>query len=149
MQLELGSIVGDYRLEDLVGKGGMGVVFRATQLTLGRSVALKVISPALAADEETRMRFVREARTGAAVEHPNAVPVYEVGDDGGFLYISMRFIAGTDLSKVIKSEVYLEPSRAVEIVSQVAAALDASHAQGVVHRDVKPHNVLLTEHDGA
>ena len=144
--LRPGTIVGNYRLETLIGRGGMGVVFRGTQIDLGRSVALKIINPSFAAEEDSRKRFVREARTGAAVEHPNALPIYEVGDERGLLFISMRYIEGSDLFRVIQREGYLEADRVVRLVRQIAAALDAAHAARLVHRDVKPHNILITQH---
>ena len=145
-ELRPGSIVHGYRLESRIGRGGMGVVFRATQLALGRAVALKIINPALAARESARARFIREARIGASVEHPNALPVFEIGDAEGRLFISMRYVNGADLNRIIEREAYVEPERVVDIVQQVAGALDAAHANGLVHRDVKPHNILIALH---
>ena len=145
-RLEPGAVVGGYRLTDLIGCGGMGVVFRATQVVLGRSVALKIIDPVVSMHEETRLRFIREARIGAAVEHPNVVPVYEVGDDDGLLFISMRYVPGVDLAQQIHRDGRVDAPRAVAIIRQVASALDEAHALGLIHRDVKPHNILLTAH---
>src|SRR5215210_6486177 len=140
----LGSTLGDFRIEGVVGRGGMGVVYRATQLTLGRPVALKVISSALAWEEGFRERFERESRLAASLDHPHVIPVYAAGEQDGVLYIAMRFVEGTDLRALIASLGRLEPARAVMLVSQVASALDAAHSRGLVHRDVKPANVLVT-----
>lgn len=146
--LEPGTTVAGYRIEDVAGEGGMGVVYRATQLGLERNVALKLITPELGEDDEFRERFKRESKTAAAIEHPNVIPVHEAGEADGRLFISMRFIEGTDLRAMILSEGRLEPKRAARILSQVASALDAAHAHGLVHRDIKPANVLIARHDG-
>jgi CHASE2 domain-containing sensor protein len=143
--LERDQIIAGFRIERLVGRGGMGVVYEATQLMLGRRVALKLIRPAVARDERVRERFKQESRLAAAVEHPNVIPLYEAGEDGDILFIAMRFIPGTDLAALIAEEGPLGPRRATRIVRQVAAALDAAHAAGLVHRDVKPSNVLVAE----
>src|SRR5829696_4275575 len=121
----------------------MGEVFRAVQLNLGRRVALKVLAPDLAADDRFRRRFLRESRIAASIDHPSIIPIYETGEDGGLLYIAMRFVDGPDLAAVLRREGRLEPSRALAIMSQVAGALDAAHERGLVHRDVKPANMLL------
>ena len=126
----------------------MGVVYLAEQEALRRQVAVKVISPEFAGDPAFRRRFERESRLAAAIEHPNLVPVHAAGEDEGRLFIVMRFIAGTDLRVVLAEEGALPPARAVEIVSAVAAGLDAAHAAGLVHRDVKPANVLLATDAG-
>ena len=147
--LEAGTIIGGYRIEDVAGEGGMGVVYRATQLGLERHVALKLITPDLGGDEEFRERFKRESKTAASIEHPNVIPVHEAGEAEGRLFISMRYIEGTDLRAMILSDGRLEPARAARILSQVAAALDAAHAHGLVHRDIKPANVLIASQDGA
>ncbi len=139
------QIIAGFRIERLVGRGGMGVVYEATQLMLGRRVALKLIRPVVARDPSVRERFKRESRLAAAVEHPNVIPLYETGEDGDILYIAMRFIPGADLAALIAQEGRLGPRRASQIVRQVAAALDAAHAAGLVHRDVKPSNVLVAE----
>lgn len=127
----------------MAGRGGMGIVYRATQLSLGRPVALKLIAAEFATDPGFRERFQREARLAAAIDHPNVVPVHAAGEDDGRLYLVMRFVEGTDLQALLRAEGRLEPARAAAIVAQVAAALDAAHAAGLVHRDVKPANVLL------
>jgi serine/threonine protein kinase len=141
--LHPGITVAGYHLDSVLGHGGIGIIFRATQTILGRRVALKVINPVLAGQDDLRTRFVREARAGAAVEHPNALPVYEVGDEDGLLFISMRYVDGPDLATEISRESWVDPPRAVETIRQVASALDAAHSTGLVHRDVKPHNILL------
>ena len=122
----------------------MGIVYRATQLSLGRPVALKLIAPEHAADASFRERFQRESRMAAAIDHPNVIPVYEAGEEDGRLFLVMRWVAGTDLHKLLRAEGRLEPLRAAAIVTQVAGALDAAHAAGLIHRDVKPANVLLS-----
>jgi serine/threonine protein kinase len=142
-QLARDEIIAGFRIERLVGRGGMGVVYEATQLNLNRRVALKLIRPSIARRPEVRERFKRESRLAAAVEHPNVIPVYEAGEDGELLFIAMRFIRGSDLATTLTHEIRLEPARAARIVVQIAAALDAAHAAGLVHRDVKPANVLL------
>ena len=134
---------GGFRIESIAGRGGMGVVYRAVQLDLGRSVALKLIAADRAADPAFRERFQRESRLAALIDHPNVVPVHGAGEADGQLYLVMRYVPGTDLHRLLKAEGPLEPMRAAEIVAQVASALDAAHAAGLVHRDVKPANVLL------
>lgn len=133
-----------YRIECRVGRGGMGVVYRATELALDRPVALKVLSDELARDAEFRRRFVAESKLAASLDHPHVVPIHAAGEHEGVLYIAMRFVPGEDLRTVLREEGPLEPERAVRIIAQVASALDAAHAHGLVHRDVKPGNVLLT-----
>ncbi len=138
-----GTELAGYRIEELIGRGGMGVVYRAEQLHLGRTVALKLLVPELAEADGFRERFVREARTAAAIQHPNIVTVYDAGEADGLLYIAMQLVEGTDLATTLSREGALEPRRAIAILGQVADALDAAHALGIVHRDVKPGNVLL------
>jgi streptogramin lyase len=132
-----------YRPEELVGQGGMGVVYRARDLRLKRVVALKLMAPELATDERFRERFAREAELAMSLEHPNVVPIHDAGELDGRLYLVMRFVEGTDLRALLRDEGALEPRRALAIVGKVANALDAAHAKGLVHRDVKPSNVLL------
>ena len=122
----------------------MGEVYRAVQLSLGRRVALKVLAPKLAADDVFRRRFLRESRIAASAEdHPSIIPIYETGEDGGLLYIAMRYVDGMDLSTLFRRKGRLEPARALAIMAQVASALDTTHARGLVHRDIKPANILL------
>jgi hypothetical protein len=138
-----GDVFGDFRIESVAGRGGMGVVYRAVQLDLGRPVALKLIASDRAADPAFRERFQRESRLAALIDHPNVVPVHGAGEEDGQLYLVMRYVPGTDLHRLLKHEGPLPPERAAAIVAQVASALDAAHAAGLVHRDVKPANVLI------
>jgi predicted Ser/Thr protein kinase len=140
----LGASVAGYRIEAFAGRGGMGVVYLARQIALDRAVALKLITPELARDEAFRARFARESRIAASLDHPNVIPVYEAGEDGDRLFIAMRFVDGTDLGRMLASEGALAPGLAAELVAQAASALDAAHARGLVHRDVKPANLLVT-----
>ncbi len=136
------------RIEAVAGRGGMGVVYRATELALSRRVALKVVAPEGVADRDFTERFGREVRMAASIDHPNIVPVYGAGEEAGRLYLVMRYVDGTDLHALVRRAGRLEPSRAAGIVAQVASGLDAAHASGLVHRDVKPANVLLTSSSG-
>jgi serine/threonine-protein kinase len=144
MDPRIGTEFAGHRIESVIGRGGASVVYLAEHLRLGRKVALKVLAPHLADDEAFRERFIRESRTAAGLDHPNIVTVYDAGEVEGSLYISMRFVEGSDLGRVLAAEGALEPARTVSILSQVASALDAAHAQGLVHRDVKPANILVT-----
>ena len=138
-----GDVFGGFRIESIAGRGGMGVVYRAVQLDLNRPVALKLIAADRAADPAFRERFQRESRLAALIDHPNVVPVHGAGEADGQLYLVMRYVPGTDLHRLLKHDGPLEPLRAAEFVAQVGAALDAAHAAGLVHRDVKPANVLI------
>ena len=139
----VGTEVGRYRLESVIGRGGMAIVYQAEDLRLGRRVALKVLAPELAESPDFRERFLRESRFAAGLEHPNIVPIYEAGDADGLLYIAMRYLPDGDLNKLLAKEGRLAPAEVVAIGSQVAAALDTAHAVGLVHRDVKPANILI------
>jgi DNA-binding beta-propeller fold protein YncE/tRNA A-37 threonylcarbamoyl transferase component Bud32 len=138
----VGSRVAGYRLDEPVGRGGMAVVYRAFDMRLQRRVALKILAPELAGDQEFRQRFIRESRAAAAVDHPNIIPIFEAGEVGGVLFIAMRFVDGRDVQTLIDARGPLPLQRACDIVTQVASALDAAHASGLVHRDVKPANML-------
>jgi serine/threonine-protein kinase len=144
--LESGTIVGGYRIERPLGRGGMGAVYVAVHERLGRSVALKVLPPELAADPGFRARFLRECEAVARLEHPHIVPIYDAGESAdGMLYLAMRLVPGGDLKALIATYGHLTPEHTLMIVEQIAAALDAAHLAGVVHRDVKPANILLDD----
>src|SRR5215217_4957258 len=147
--LQPGDVFAGHRIEGLAGRGGMGVVYRATELTLDRVVALKLIAPALAGDPDFRARFLRESRAAASIEHPNVLPIYYAGELDDELYIVMRYVDGQDLRTLVRASGRLDAGRVAAIVAQVGAALDAAHARGLVHRDVKPANVLLAADDHA
>ncbi|HWC15341.1 MAG TPA: protein kinase [Actinomycetota bacterium] len=139
-----GRAVGDYHLEQVIGRGGMGIVYRARSRSSGLVVALKLMIPELAGDDEFRERFEREGQFVPSLDHPNVVTVYDFGEADGELYIAMQLIEGANLKELVKEHGRLDPARAVHVVRQVASALDAAHELGVVHRDVKPQNVLIS-----
>jgi hypothetical protein len=143
VELAPGDEFAGCRIEAVAGRGGMGVVYRATELSLGRPVALKLLAPERAGDPAFRDRFQRESRMAAAIDHPNVIPVYAAGEHDGSLYLVMRYVRGTDLHALLRERGALGPELAAELVGQVASGLDAAHAAGLVHRDVKPANVLL------
>jgi serine/threonine protein kinase len=145
----IGREIAGFRVEREIGRGGMGVVYLATQVFPERRVALKLLSSDLAADPAFRERFVRESNAAASTEHPNIVPVYGAGESDGQLYLAMRFIEGMDLRTLLEHEGTLSPERAALICAQVADALEAAHERGLVHRDVKPGNVLLDARERA
>ncbi|MEX2980519.1 serine/threonine-protein kinase [Streptomyces sp. C36] len=141
----IGRQLAGYRVESEIGRGGMAVVYRATDLRLGRTVALKLLAPELARNDTFRDRFAHESRVAAAIDHPHIVPVFEAGEVEGVLYIAMRYVAGLDLRALLDREGPLPLPTAVRIAGQVASALDAAHAHDLVHRDVKPGNILVAE----
>ena len=143
--LAAGSTFGGFRIERTLGHGGMGIVYLATELRLERQVALKVIRSDLAGDEDFRARFRSESRTAAAVEDPRVVTVFGAGEVDGLLYVSMRYVPGRDLGRMVDADGPLPPEEAARLIAQVADGLDAVHAAGLVHRDVKPHNVIVGE----
>jgi serine/threonine protein kinase len=144
----VGTQIAGYRLEEQIGRGGMAVVFRAQDERLQRQVALKILSPALATDEVFRHRFIRESRSAAAVDDPHIIPVFEAGNAGGVLFIAMRYVPGGDVGTLVRRQGPLAVARTAAIVSAVASALDTAHAAGLVHRDVKPANMLVDTRPG-
>ena len=142
-EFNVGAEIADYRLDEQIGRGGMAVVFRAHDERLDRRVALKILAPELARDAGFRTRFIRESRAAAAVDHPNILPVYDVGDARGFLFIAMRYVQGGDVRSLLGGLGVLPAAMAWTIIAQMASALDAAHTHGLIHRDVKPANMLL------
>src|SRR4051794_26729726 len=140
----IGTTLSGYRIESVLGRGGMSVVYLADDLQLKRKVALKLLAPELAEDQRFRERFLRESQLAASLDHPNVVPIYDAGEVDGLLYIAMRFVPGTDLKAQLRHEGALESRRVLALAGQVGNALDAAHERGLVHRDVKPSNILLT-----
>ncbi len=140
----IGTEVAGFRIESVLGRGGMSVVYVAEQIRLARRVALKVLTTELAWDEQFRERFVRESHIAATIDHPNIIPIYDAGEDDGLLYIAMRFVQGPDLREILKRGAF-GVGRTIFLLEQLASALDAAHAHALVHRDVKPGNILLEE----
>ena len=140
----IGTEVAGYRIEALIGRGGMGAVYLAEHLRLGRMVALKLLAPELAGNEKFRDRFLRESKIAASIDHPNIVPIYDADEADGVLFLAMRYVEGTDLRGLIVAEGRLDPTRTAAMAQQLGDALDVAHARGLVHRDVKPGNVLVT-----
>ncbi|MFD9563288.1 serine/threonine-protein kinase [Streptomyces sp. NPDC059994] len=141
----VGRQIAGYRIEGEIGRGGMAVVYRARDLRLERTVALKLLAPELARNDTFRQRFTHESRVAAAIDHPHIVPVFEAGETDGVLYIAMRYVAGRDLRALLDQEGPLPVATAARIAAQVASALDAAHAHDLVHRDVKPGNILVAQ----
>src|SRR5215211_2534219 len=139
----LGRVVAGYQIQERIGRGGMGLVYRAEHINLRRRAAIKIIAPELAEASGFRERFNREARIAGALQHPNIVTVYDAGEEDGLLYLAMQYVEGSDLASVLRAQRRLRPYRALDVCRQVAAALDAAHARGLIHRDVKPGNVLI------
>jgi serine/threonine protein kinase len=144
----IGSELGGYRIERVLGRGGMSIVYLAEHLRLHRKVALKVLSPELSQDEAFRTRFIRESEMAASLDHPNIIPIFEAGEAGDVSFIAMRYVKTTDLAVLIQELGPLDLARTVSIVEQAAGALDAAHAEGLVHRDVKPANLLIATGTG-
>ena len=138
-----GSRIAGYRLEERIGQGGMAVVFRARDEGLGRLVALKILAPTLAGDAEFQRRFISESRAAAAIDDPHIVPVFAAGEADGVLFIAMRYVAGGDAHSLLYRERPLPPGRVAAIISPVASALDTAQGAGLLHRDVKPSNMLM------
>ena len=148
-ELAAGDEFAGYRIESRLGRGGMGILFLAVEPGLERRVALKLIAPEAAADDVFARRFAEESRIAASIEHPNVVPIYAAGEEDGVPWIAMRYVPGSDLGRRIAREGRLSPEQAVALIAQVANGLDAIHAAGLIHRDVKPANVLLSGDAGA
>jgi serine/threonine protein kinase/ABC-type transport system substrate-binding protein len=138
-----GTVIARFRVRSLIGEGAMGTVYLAEDVTNGRHVALKLLTPDLARDERFRQRFLRESQVAASLDHPHVVPTVAAGEDDGLLYLAMAYVVGSDLRELLRRERRLEPERALDLIAQVANALDAAHAAGLVHRDVKPGNILI------
>jgi serine/threonine protein kinase len=146
--LAVGTEIAGYRVESFISRGGMAVVYRAQDRRLGRRVALKLLAPELSHDERFQQRFLRESRLAASLDHPNIIPIYEAGEANGLLYIVMRYVEGSDLKELLDHEGPLDLARTSSILRHVGAALDAAHARGLVHRDVKPGNILVASGTG-
>jgi len=142
-EVATGTLVGGFRVVSLIGEGAMGRVYLAEDVQSQRRVALKLLVPGLARDERFRRRFLRESRLAARLDHPHVVSTLAFGEEGGLLYLAMDYVEGADLRELLRREGNLEPERALALVGQVADGLDAAHALGLVHRDVKPANILV------
>jgi serine/threonine protein kinase len=147
-RLDRGSEIAGYRVDERIGHGGMGIVYRVTNIALNRIYALKVLTPELAEDDLFRQRFQREMRIAASLHHPHVVGIHYAGEQEGLLFLAMDYVHGTDLRELMIKDGALHPERAIELLTQVASALDAAHGSGLVHRDIKPANILITIRDG-
>ncbi len=146
--LEIGASIGGYRIDGVIGRGGMGVVYAATHQRLKRKAALKILSPELADDESFRERFIRESQLAASLDHPSVIPIYDADEEDGVLYLAMRYVDGLDLERLLEQRGRLSLDEALGVIEPVASALDAAHAHGLVHRDVKPANILIENETG-
>src|SRR3954465_3085138 len=147
MEIGAGTTIGGYRLDQLIGQGGMGVVYLGAHTENGAPVAVKLLTPELARQPGFRERFVRESQYASSLNHPNVIEVYDAGEQDGVLYIAMQLVEGTDLKHVLTQEGALDPGRAVRLLSQIAGALDVAHRQGLLHRDIKPGNIMIAAGD--
>jgi tRNA A-37 threonylcarbamoyl transferase component Bud32/streptogramin lyase len=147
LDVSIGAELAGFRVASLVGEGAMGTVYLAEETTTGRRIALKVLTPELAGDERFRRRFLRETELAASLDHPHVVPTLASGEEDGTLYLAMGYVEGSDLRKLLRGGGRLDPERALDLVEQVASALDAAHAAGLVHRDVKPGNILVSQQE--
>jgi pSer/pThr/pTyr-binding forkhead associated (FHA) protein/tRNA A-37 threonylcarbamoyl transferase component Bud32 len=145
--LPAGSIIAGCRIEEVISHGDMAIVYRAQELALQRAVALKLIHPERSGEERFRERFRRESKVAAAIDHPNVIPIFDAGEEDGVMFLTMRLVQGTDMRALIAAEGRIEARRAARIIRQVGAALDAVHGHGMLHRDVKPSNVLIARQD--
>src|SRR6266487_2776237 len=145
----IGSVVAGYRLLSLLGEGATGAVYLAERESDGERVALKLLDPELAHDERFRRRLLSESKVAASLDHPHVVPIVDFGESGDVLYLAMRHVEGSDLRALLRAEGRLEPERALDLLAKVAGALDAAHDRGLVHRDVKPANILVEDGDRA
>jgi ABC-type transport system substrate-binding protein/tRNA A-37 threonylcarbamoyl transferase component Bud32 len=145
LEIRTGALLAGFRVDSLLGEGAMGTVYLAEEVATGRRIALKLLAPELARDERFRRRFLRETELAASLDHPHVVPTLASGEEEGTLYLAMAYVEGADLRKLLRHEGRLEPERALDLVEQVADALDAAHRAGLVHRDVKPGNILVTQ----
>src|SRR5881275_49131 len=143
MEISAGTEIGGYRILNLLGQGGMGVVYLADNVRTGQRVALKLLTPDLARSSGFRERFVREANYASSMRHPNVIEVYDAGEQDDVLYIAMQFVEGEDLKALLTREGRLDARRTVGILGQIASALDAAHSTGLMHRDIKPSNMMI------
>src|SRR5215510_1693389 len=143
LDVPIGAVIAGFRVESHLGEGAMGTVFLARDTRTDQRVALKLLAPELAHDERFRRRFLRETEIARGLDHPNVVRTLSAGEEDGALYLAMSHIAGSDLRKLLRREGRLEPERVLDLIEQVAGALDAAHGAGLVHRDVKPGNILV------